>query len=106
VSGPRGDSRRRVEMPTLVRATVALAAGFAIAWMDTRPHWDDTGVTAGALLLSAALASMWGIRPWLSTILVVAPLVAFEISGGAKILIAVLFPLIGAYIGWRIRGRM
>ncbi len=34
---------------------IALLFGLAIAWMDARPHWDDTGVTVGCLVLSAGL---------------------------------------------------
>jgi hypothetical protein len=50
---------------------VALAAGFAITWVDSLPTWDDAGVTAAAifgvtLLLSAARPS----RAWLWALLV------------------------------------
>jgi hypothetical protein len=33
----------------------ALAVGLAIAVVDLSPGWDDTGVSAGALLTAAAL---------------------------------------------------
>ena len=41
--------RRRLALP------LALAAGIAIGWVDSRPTWDDTGVTAFALLVAAGL---------------------------------------------------
>ena len=45
---------------------VAITMGLAIAWVDSRPHWDDTGITAGSLLLSAGLLGLIGPRrPWL-----------------------------------------
>ena len=44
----------------------ALAIGAAIAYVDSRPHWDDTGITAGTLLLSAAALSYFARRrAWL-----------------------------------------
>jgi uncharacterized membrane protein len=44
---------------------LAIALGLAIAWVDSRPHWDDTGITAGCLFLAAALMGFAGPRsPW------------------------------------------
>jgi hypothetical protein len=49
-----------------VLLAAAIAMGLAIAWVDSRPHWDDTGITAGSLLLSAGLLGLMGPRrPWL-----------------------------------------
>jgi len=45
---------------------VALGLGLAIAWIDSRPHWDDAGITAGMLLLSSGMLGLMGPRrPWL-----------------------------------------
>lgn len=38
---------------TLVVVAVAAGLGVVIGFMDSRPTWDDAGVTAGALLLVA-----------------------------------------------------
>lgn len=39
--------------------------GLCIAGIDSRPHWDDAGITAGMLLLSAAVLGLMGPRrPW------------------------------------------
>lgn len=63
-----GMARRGMEAAAGV---LALGLGLAIAWMDSRPHWDDSGITAGALLLSAgAIALISGRRPWLVGLLV------------------------------------
>lgn len=44
----------------------AVAIGLTIAWVDSRPHWDDAGITAGCLLLSAGVLGLIGPRrPWL-----------------------------------------
>jgi hypothetical protein len=40
---------------------VALALGALVTYVDTRPTWDDTGVTAAALLvMSGGLGSLAG----------------------------------------------
>lgn len=100
------DTSRPISPAESLLAIAALAAGMAIAWVDTRPHWDDTAVTAGLMFLSAALASLAGVRPWLATVLVAAPLVAAEISSGFGILIVALIPLVASYAGWAVRGRI
>jgi len=57
-------------LATVVIGTLALAVGCGIAWVDTRPTWDDAGVTAGALLVGGGLAAVLGLRWWLATLLV------------------------------------
>jgi hypothetical protein len=45
---------------------VALALGAAVTYVDSRPTWDDTGVTAGALfVISGVLGFLGPKRPWL-----------------------------------------
>jgi hypothetical protein len=45
---------------------VALSLGAAIAYVDSRPRWDDTGITAAALVLcSGILGAVGPSRPWL-----------------------------------------
>jgi len=51
---------------TLVLTLAAVAAGASVAWVDSRPHWDDTGVTATAILMTSALFGASEPRkPWL-----------------------------------------
>ena len=79
---------------------VAFVAGCAIAWMDTRPSWDDPGVTAGALLVAAGVSAFGGVRWWVAALLVAGPLLAVEIRGlgwGAALVLA--FALAGAGLG-------
>jgi hypothetical protein len=83
----------------LVGSALTLCAGLAIAWVDTRPHWDDTGITAGAIAIAAGAASLVRVPPWLAAALVAGPVVAAEISGGTGVLLAVPFALAGAYLG-------
>ncbi|MFI5185073.1 MAG: hypothetical protein ACHQNV_11775, partial [Vicinamibacteria bacterium] len=59
---------------------------------------DDTGITAGALLLVAAGSTLLGVRPWLAAALAVLPLLIAELPGGnGGVLLAALFALAGAY---------
>lgn len=93
-------------MSTLLRvisAAVVLGAGVAIAWVDTRPTWDDTGVTAMAVMAVAAVGSLARVPAWLATVCAVGPLLVAEISGGQGVLLAVPFALAGAYAGVFIR---
>lgn len=89
---------------------VALSLGLAIAWMDSRPHWDDTGITAASLLLSGGLSGLMGPRqPWRwglavgvwvpLTLIVRAPAVR-SVAGGLVIL---AIPMAGAYAGMALR---
>ncbi len=89
----------------VLKSAVILAAGLAIAWVDTRPGWDDTGMTAGALAIAAAAGSLARIPPWLATALVVVPILAAELPGGTGALLAIPFALAGAHVGEFIRKR-
>jgi len=100
--------RFRVWNPLLFAAAVAL--GIAIAYVDSRPKWDDAGITAGFLLLSAGLFGLIGPqRPWLWAlgIGIWIPLhgilhawTAGSLAGGLVIL---AFPMAGAYAGMAAR---
>ena len=60
-----------IAMLKALTLVVAVAAGLAIAYIDTRPNFDDTGVLVLIILLaSAGLAFMAGNRPWLISLAV------------------------------------
>ncbi|MFN3330732.1 MAG: hypothetical protein ACK419_07400, partial [Pyrinomonadaceae bacterium] len=45
---------------------VAFSAGVAIGYVDSRPSWDDTDITAGSLFICAFLLSLLKLRlAWL-----------------------------------------
>jgi hypothetical protein len=80
----------------------ALLAGVAIGFVDSRPAWDDTGVTAGSLLLAAGVLAV--VRPrawWLVGLLVGLPVPVFNYlaHGGFGSMIAIAFALAGAGAG-------
>ncbi len=111
---------------TIVLLALAVCVGIAVAYMGSRPHFDDAGIQAGLLLISAgALGAIGPDRPWLWALavgiwtpvagwLVASPpdprskplplpgdmltdsALAQALVGGAIIL---LFPLVGAYAG-------
>jgi hypothetical protein len=85
----------------VLAATLTLCAGLAIAWVDTRPHWDDTGITAGAVLLAAAAGSLAGAPPWLAAALAALPMVVVERSTGP--VLAIPIALAGAYAAALVR---
>jgi hypothetical protein len=93
-----------------VLLAAAIAMGLAIAWVDSRPHWDDTGITAGSLLLSAGLLGMivprrpwlWalGIGIWIPAHQFVKQPTLGSVLGGCVIL---AIPMAGAYAGMAVR---
>jgi hypothetical protein len=84
-------------------AALVLCAGIGIAWLDTRPSWDDTGVTAAALFIVAAAASLAQVPPWLASVLVAGPILFAELSGNNGVLLSIPFALAGACAGAFIR---
>ncbi len=87
----------------------SIAIGLSIAFVDSRPHWDDSGITAAALLLSAGLLGAVGPRrPWVWALAVGVwiPLQAIRSAPGwhsATMFIVLLIPLLGSYLGMAAR---
>jgi hypothetical protein len=89
---------------------LAVTLGLAIAWIDARPHWDDSGITAGCLLLSGGLLGLLGPRrPWLWALgigiwiplhLMLRVPTLGNMLGGS---IIVGIPMVGAYAGMAVR---
>lgn len=93
-----------------VLLVLGVLCGLFIAYIDSRPTWDDTGITVGALLLSNGLLTLLGYRrPWLIALAIGLWLPLYEIylSKDFSLPGVVLFPalillicLVGAYGGW------
>ncbi|HMA53232.1 MAG TPA: hypothetical protein VKT17_02155 [Acidobacteriota bacterium] len=81
---------------------IAVIAGLVIAWVDSRPAWDDSGITAGVLFLTAAVfgairpsrAPVWGI-----TVGVWVPLFGIVRHHNFGSLLALAVAFMGAYAG-------
>jgi hypothetical protein len=90
--------------------TIGILAGLFIAYVDSRPTWDDTGITVGTMLLTSGLLTLLGYRrPWLIALTVGlwTPLYEGVILGKFNFPDMVLIPLVillvcmvGAYAGW------
>ncbi len=82
---------------------VTLAAGLAIAFVDSRPTWDDTAITVGALLICGGIVGLLvKQRPWLYALALGLWLPLWEgiTSHNFTILITLVFPFVGVYAGW------
>jgi hypothetical protein len=90
-------------MGTRIALVAGAAGGLLVAYVDSRPTWDDTGLTAAALLAIAAVVSFAVRRhPWLSALVVGSPTVLFEVAqtGETGALLALVFSGLGAAIGF------
>lgn len=103
--------RLKVDLPALA---LALLFGAAIAWVDNRPNWDDTGVTAFALLLSGGvMGALAPRRPWLWALAIWIWLPAWSVARAGAVrpgmiawLIVLIFPMAGALLGALVRRRL
>jgi hypothetical protein len=85
---------------------IALALGLLIAYVDSRPNWDDAGVIAMTLFLGCgALGAVGPKRPWLWALAVGLWVPAWGIAHANNYgsLLALLFAFAGAYAGMGIR---
>jgi hypothetical protein len=81
----------------------ALAVGLLLTYVDSLPTWDETGITAFALLLSAGVIGLFvRRRPWLFGLAIGLwiPLRGVLLAHDFRFLIVLLFPLAGVYAGW------
>jgi hypothetical protein len=85
---------------------IAVLGGLSFAYVDSRPTWDDTGILAGAILLTCGLLALIGFqRPWLLALVVGVwiPLYGIFISHNYGSILALIIAFIGAYGGWVFR---
>lgn len=95
---------RRHLLPGMLFA--ALILGVLMGWVDSRPTWDDTGVTAGVLLIiSACFGAVYPRFAWLWAIVLGAwiPLFSIVLAHNFGSLLALALAFIGAYVGVGVR---
>jgi hypothetical protein len=82
---------------------VAVVVGLLVAYVDSLPKWDDTGITVFALVFcGGVLGLVVRRRPWLYGLAVGLwlPLRAIVMTHDLKFVVVLAFPLAGAYAGW------
>lgn len=100
--------RGAVSTQFAIALALSLVAGLVIGWMDSRPGFDDTGVTASALFLAAGVSSFIATRlPWLFAVTTGVWLPIFELPGVASggPLLAFALSGVGAVVGWFVARR-
>jgi hypothetical protein len=97
----------RVFIGPLLSIVVAVAAGLGIAFLDSLPGFDDTGVTAAGLAIAALAAVLIEGSGRVLRVAALAVLVGiwipiFEIAapGSYGPLLAFVFSAVGAFIAW------
>jgi hypothetical protein len=84
----------------------ALIVGAALLYVDSRPGWDDTGVTVALLLIASCAFGFCGAeRPWLYALAVGVwiPIGEFAAGWNPGSLLAPVLSFAGAYAGSTIR---
>jgi hypothetical protein len=85
---------------------LSVMVGLAIAWNDSQPNWDDTGITVVMILFAAAIFGFLAFeKPWLIALLVSIwiPLWAIVSTHNYGGFLALLPGFAGAYIGYYFR---
>ena len=81
----------------------AILLGILVAYIDTRPHWNDDGISVLMILLASTVCGYFSNkRPWLIAILVGiwVPVFNIIIAKNFGSLIAIVPAFIGAYAGY------
>ena len=95
-------NERKNKMQNLLLAAAVLA-GLFLAYVDSRPSWDDTGILAFGILIVCGLITLLGYRrPWVIALAVGMwiPLHGIFITHNYGSLLALVFAFAGAYGGW------
>ena len=98
--------KERINIMNKILLILAVICGLFLTYVDARPNWDDTGIIAGGLLISAGLITLLGHpRPWLIAFAVGLwiPLRYIYMNHDLTMVFVLLFPLVSAYAGWAIR---
>ena len=109
--GPGGAALRQAMLKRALFA-IAVLLGLAIAYMDSRPHWDDAGITAGSMFAFAAVLGaiaperpwLWalGVGVWIPLRMIAHARTFGSLAGGLAVL---AFPIAGAYAGTFVQRR-
>jgi len=93
----------RTLMKQSVLLITAVLFGLLITYVDSRPHWDDAGIIALGLLLGSGVIELLAEkRPWLFALAVGVwlPLWYLVTTHNLSMIFVLIFPFVGAYVGW------
>src|SRR5690349_17411423 len=90
------------KIPFSILVLAAMTLGLTLAWIDSRPNWNDTGITVGLVILTSGTFGF--LKPkyaWLWAILIGIWIPFIEISqqGTYPSLLALVFAFVGSYLG-------
>ena len=90
----------------LLSVLLATVLGIAIAWIDSRPNWDDTGISVLFVLLAGLLCGYLAAqKPWVIALAVSIWIPLFSILSTQNYgsFLALIPGFIGAYGGYFVR---
>jgi hypothetical protein len=90
----------------IISLFIAGLLGILAAWIDSRPNWDDTGISVVLILAIAALCGfMAGQKPWLLALAsgIWIPLAGIAFTQNFGSLLALIPAFLGAYAGFLAR---
>ena len=103
--GPMTKARAASPKEILI-LVAALLVGLSIAYLDSRPAWDDAGITAIALLATGGLTGLAiRRRPWLHALAlgIWIPLWGALVKGNFGLFLILPIPFASVYVGWWLR---
>ena len=86
----------------IVFLVLAIVLGLIIAWIDSGPNWDDSGITAALIVFVSGIISMfYPSRPlvWGFAVSAWIPIYGIIKTGNFSLLFILLFGLGGAFLG-------
>ncbi len=85
---------------------VAVCFGAVITYIDSRPNWDDTGITAMAILLTCVAFAFFAPNRWWLWAIAVGlwiPVLGIVRTQNFAAILALVIAFIGAFLGMLIR---
>ncbi|HVN57466.1 MAG TPA: hypothetical protein VMT63_04160 [Bacteroidales bacterium] len=89
-----------------ITVILSTLVGMTIAWVDSQPNWDDTGITVAMLYISSGVAGFVSPKnPWLWALLcgIWIPVAGIARNGDLMMLLVLVVTFGGAYSGSVIR---
>ena len=98
---------RSIRFWSLLAASNAI--GLLLAWIDSRPTWDDSGISVALVLGASAFfgfASPKGPWIWAASVGIWVPVIGILGSQEYPSIVALMISIGGAYGGAALRGRL